>query len=102
MQHFGSIIDTVRADRYLVHHCRHFMRIMRLNAYRQFLASYRSVTLEAMAQEFGVSASFIDSELSSFISSGKLSCKIDKVEGIVQSNTADDRSAVYKDIIKQG
>merc|ERR1739845_216021 len=27
MQHFSSIIDTVRADRYLVHHCRHFMRI---------------------------------------------------------------------------
>ena len=45
---------------------------------RQFLASYRSVKLEAMANDFGVSASFIDAELSSFISSGKLTCKIDK------------------------
>merc|ERR1719345_131000 len=83
-------------------HIRLFNRTMRLNAYRQFLASYRSVTLEAMANEFGVSAIFIDSELSSFISSGKLMCKIDKVEGVIQSNASDDRSSVYKDIIKQG
>merc|ERR1719436_1218837 len=66
-QHFVHIIDKVRADRYLSRHCRHFMRIMRLNAYRQFLASYRSVKLEAMATEFGVSPGFIDQELASFI-----------------------------------
>merc|ERR1719337_726360 len=101
-QHFIHIIDHVRTDRYLSKHLRHFMRIMRLNAYRQFLASYRSVTLEAMATEFGVSASFIDAELSSFISSGKLTCKIDKVGGVIESDTADNRSSVYKEIIKQG
>merc|ERR1712194_431108 len=42
MEHFVPIIDLVR-------HSRHFMRIMRLNAYKQFLASYRSVKLSAMA-----------------------------------------------------
>lgn len=102
MQHFVPIIDLVRNDRYLTRHCRHFMRIMRLNAYRQFLASYRSVKLEAMATEFGVSSDFIDAELSSFISSGKLTCKIDKVGGVVESNEADSRSQVYVEIIKQG
>jgi len=102
MQHFVAMIDLVRGDRYLNRHCRHFMRIMRLNAYRQFLASYRSVKLEAMATEFGVSASFIDAELSSFISSGKLTCKIDKVGGVVESNEKDNRSQVYVEIIKQG
>jgi 26S proteasome regulatory subunit N7 len=102
MQHFVSIIDLVRTDRYLSRHCRHFMRIMRLNAYRQFLASYRSVKLDAMASEFGVSATFIDAELSSFISSGKLTCKIDKVGEIIESNESDNRSQVYVDIIKQG
>eukprot|EP00415_Alexandrium_ostenfeldii_P001335 UN1335 len=102
MQQFVPIIDLVRNDRYLTRHCRHFMRIMRLNAYRQFLASYRSVKLEAMATEFGVSSDFIDAELSSFISSGKLTCKIDKVGGVVESNEADSRSQVYVEIIKQG
>mmetsp|Transcript_145560 Transcript_145560/g.363001 ORF Transcript_145560/g.363001 Transcript_145560/m.363001 type:complete len:387 (+) Transcript_145560:93-1253(+) len=102
MEHFVPIIDLVRADRYLSRHCRHFMRIMRLNAYRQFLASYRSVKLEAMATEFGVSAAFIDAELSSFISSGKLTCKIDKVGEIIESNESDNRSQVYVEIIKQG
>lgn len=102
MEHFVHIIDHIRADRYLARHLRHYMRIMRLNAYRQFLASYRSVTLEAMATAFGVSPAFIDSELSSFIASGKLTCKIDKVNGVVESNEADTRSQVYMEIIKQG
>mmetsp|Transcript_22180 Transcript_22180/g.33220 ORF Transcript_22180/g.33220 Transcript_22180/m.33220 type:complete len:387 (-) Transcript_22180:72-1232(-) len=99
---FVSIIDTVRADRYLCRHTRYFMRTMRLNAYKQFLTSYRSVTLEAMATEFGVSKPFIDTELASFISSGKLTCKIDKVGGVIESNEADSRSQLYVDIIKQG
>eukprot|EP00931_Biecheleriopsis_adriatica_P021456 TRINITY_DN1401_c0_g1_i2.p1 TRINITY_DN1401_c0_g1~~TRINITY_DN1401_c0_g1_i2.p1 ORF type:complete len:422 (+),score=113.81 TRINITY_DN1401_c0_g1_i2:89-1267(+) len=101
-QKFVPVIDLVREDRYLVKHVKYFMRTMRLNAYRQFLASYRSVKLEAMASEFGVSASFIDTELSSFISSGKLTCKIDKVAGVVESNEKDTRSQVYVEIIKQG
>jgi len=102
MKNFVPIIDSVTNDRYLKPHIRLFNRRMRLNAYRQFLASYRSVTLEAMANEFGVSAAFIDAELSSFIPSGKLSCKIDKVNGVIESNVIDDRSSVYKEIIKQG
>merc|ERR1740121_1063094 len=102
MEHFVPLIDLVRQDRYLSRHCRHFMRIMRLNAYRQFLASYRSVKLSAMAAEFGVAPAFIDSELASFISSGKLACKIDKVGEIIESNEADQRSQVYVEIIKQG
>merc|ERR1719473_2093325 len=83
-------------------HIKKFNRVMRLNAYKQFLASYKSVTLEAMASEFGVSAAFIDGELASFISSGKLTCKIDKVGGVIESNEADNRNQVYKEIIKQG
>merc|ERR1719313_2432050 len=53
MKNFVPIIDSVTNDRYLKPHIRLFNRRMRLNAYRQFLASYRSVTLEAMANEFG-------------------------------------------------
>ncbi|CAK9078055.1 26S proteasome non-ATPase regulatory subunit 6 (26S proteasome regulatory particle non-ATPase subunit 7) (OsRPN7) (26S proteasome regulatory subunit RPN7), partial [Durusdinium trenchii] len=102
MRCFVHVVDLVRSDRYLMRHVKYFMRSMRLNAYRQFLASYRSVKLEAMANDFGVSAAFIDTELSSFISSGKLTCKIDKVAGVVESNEADARSQVYVEIIKQG
>merc|ERR1711990_301766 len=102
MQKFVPVLDLVRNDRYMKPHIRRFNRVMRLNAYRQFLASYRSVTLDAMATEFGVSPAFIDAELASFISSGKLSCKIDKVGGVIESNEADNRSSVYKEIIKQG
>lgn len=101
-KNFVPIIDALTKDRYLKPHVRRFNRVMRLNAYKQFLASYRSVTLDAMANEFGVSADFIDAELASFISSGKLTCKIDKVGGVIESNEVDQRGAFYVDIIKQG
>jgi 26S proteasome regulatory subunit N7 len=102
MQHFVHVIDLIRRDRYLSQHVKYFMRMMRLNAYRQFLASYKSVTLGAMSDAFGVSPDFIDSELSSFISSGKLTCKIDKVGCVIESNESDSKSQVYSEIIKQG
>lgn len=52
----------------------------------QFLDSYKSVTLQSMAQSFGVSVNFIDSELADFIVAGRLTAKIDKVAGVVETN----------------
>ena len=52
----------------------------------QFLESYKSVKLEAVAEAFGVSTEFIDNELSDLIVAGRLSAKIDKVAGVVVTN----------------
>lgn len=66
-------------DRYLAEHVNWYVREMRVNAYVQFLESYRSVTVSSMAKTFGVSVPFLDSELSRFISAGRINAKIDKV-----------------------
>lgn len=39
-----------------------------------------------MARAFGVTEKFLDSELSGFIYNGKMTCKIDKVAGVIESN----------------
>lgn len=39
-----------------------------------------------MAQSFGVSVDFIDHELAGFIVSNRLTAKIDKVAGVVETN----------------
>ena len=59
---------------------------MRLVAYRQYLEAFKSVTVQNMAQNFGVKSDFLDQELSNFIYVGKLNCKIDKVSGVIESN----------------
>lgn len=102
MQHFITIVGYLRKDHFLERQSRYIVRVLRLNAFRQFLASYKSVTISAMAEAFGVSSSFIDKELSGFITSAKLSCKIDKVAGIIESNVADSRNTMYSQIVKQG
>lgn len=97
-------------------HYRYYVREMRILAYSQLLESYRSLTLGYMAEAFGVSTEFIDQcvhvcyhvfkpvcktvtrfshthllsfflrELSRFIAAGRLHCKIDKVNEIVETN----------------
>ncbi|CAI5502446.1 unnamed protein product, partial [Closterium sp. Naga37s-1] len=41
-------------------------------------------------------------ELSLFIASGRLNCKIDKVAGVLETNRPDARNAQYQSVLKQG
>lgn len=102
MEAFIPVADMVRTDRYLNPHLRYFMREVRLVAYTQFLSSYKSVTLASMASHFGVSAEFLDREVSDFVATGRLNCKIDKVAGVIETNRPDAKNGMYRDVIKQG
>ena len=95
-------VDVLKNDRYWAAHARYYWRELRVLAYTQFLESYRSVSLSSMALTFGVSATYLDQELSSFISLGRLSCSIDKVNGVVASTRPDTKNAQYQAAIKQG
>jgi len=98
----ADITDRLATDRYLSAHARYFCREMRIVAYSQLLDSYRSVRLDSMARDFGVSVEFLDNELSRFVATGRLHCKIDKVAGIVETTRPDNRNAQYQAVIKQG
>jgi 26S proteasome regulatory subunit N7 len=73
---------------------------MRLVAYKQYLESFKSVTIENMAQAFGVTNDFIDKELSNFIYIGRINCKIDKVSGVIESNRPNKKAELFNNTIK--
>eukprot|EP01087_Luapelamoeba_hula_P006064 TRINITY_DN1620_c3_g1_i1.p1 TRINITY_DN1620_c3_g1~~TRINITY_DN1620_c3_g1_i1.p1 ORF type:complete len:344 (-),score=83.72 TRINITY_DN1620_c3_g1_i1:27-1058(-) len=98
----ADITDQLAQDRFMASHARYFCREMRIVAYSQMLDSYSSVRLDSMARDFGVSSDFLDRELSRFIATGRLHCKIDKVGGIVETTRPDSKNAQYQAIIKQG
>jgi 26S proteasome regulatory subunit N7 len=75
---------------------------MRLVAYKQYLESFKSVTIANMAAAFGVSSEFIDKELSNFIYIGKINCKIDKVSGVIESNRPNKKAQLFGESVKQG
>ena len=102
MRALVATIDLMKADRYLTKHARYYFREVRVMAYTQFMESYRTVSLVSMASSFGVSPAHMDKELSGFISSGRLSCKLDAVAGVVNSTRPDAKSAQYLATIKQG
>ncbi|KAE9456247.1 hypothetical protein C3L33_11850, partial [Rhododendron williamsianum] len=99
---FAGLTEQIKLDRYLHPHFRYYTREVRTVVYSQFLESYKSVTIEAMAKAFGVTVEFIDLELSRFIAAGKLHCKIDKVAGVLETNRPDAKNALYQATIKQG
>jgi len=98
----GEIEAVLKADRLLAAHTSFYVREMRIRSYAQLLESYSSLTVNYMANSFGVSEKFIDSELSRFISAGALNAKIDKVGGIIQTNRPDQKNWQYQAVIKQG
>ncbi|OAV92682.1 hypothetical protein PTTG_07666 [Puccinia triticina 1-1 BBBD Race 1] len=89
-------------SRWLSIHARYYVREMRIKAYSQLLESYRSVSIKSMAQAFGVTEDYIDSELARFIAAGRLNCAIDKVNGIVETKRADGKNAMYTSVLKNG
>ena len=101
-QAFVEIADRIKKDKFLGQHASYFVKEMRLVAYRQFLESYKSVTIDNMAESFGVGTEFLDKELSHFISIGKIKCKIDKVAGVIEANKPDKRIELYQSMLKKG
>ncbi|CAG8576450.1 9841_t:CDS:2 [Paraglomus brasilianum] len=94
---FRALADVervhLRTSAYIFPHLRFYVREMRIIAYAQLLESYRSLTMESMANAFGVSEEFIDKDVSKFIAAGRLNCVIDKVGGIVETNRPDAKNA---------
>lgn len=56
------MVAQLEGDPLLAPHVRFFMREARAVAYAQYLASYKSVTIDATAAAFGVSPAFLDGE----------------------------------------
>ncbi|KAJ3196247.1 26S proteasome non-ATPase regulatory subunit 6 [Irineochytrium annulatum] len=98
----AAIEQQLKLDRIFYLHYRFFVREMRIIAYAQLLESYRSLAIESMANSFGVTEEFIDSDLSQLIAAGRLNAVIDKVGGIVETNRPDAKNAQYQASIKQG
>lgn len=57
---FYQIIQRIKTDFFLSKHTNYFIREMRIKVYSQFLQSYKSVTMQNMAECFGVSSEFVD------------------------------------------
>ncbi|XP_069793249.1 26S proteasome non-ATPase regulatory subunit 6 [Narcine bancroftii] len=101
-QSLATVEQELKKDWLFAAHYRYYVREMRILAYSQLLESYRSLTLTYMAEAFGVGAEFIDQELSRFIAAGRLHCKIDKVNEIVETNRPDSKNWQYQETIKKG
>ncbi len=98
----AGLEDEFRGDWLVAPHTQFIIKEMRIRAYTQILASYKSVTIASMATSFGVSEAFVEDELVRFIAAGRLACHIDKVAGVVITSTPDARNAEYLAVVAEG
>ncbi|EDV28981.1 26S proteasome non-ATPase regulatory subunit 6 [Trichoplax sp. H2] len=98
----GDIEQIMKFDRYTYLHYRYYVNEMKIRVYKQLLQSYKSLTLQYMANAFGVSTEYIDKELSRLIAAERLNCKINKVMGFVETNRPDSKNRQYQAIVKHG
>ena len=98
---FLYIAQFVKKDFYFSKYYNYLINEMRIKVYSQFLQSYKTVTMDNMAQVFGVSTNFIDRELSNFISQGRINAKIDKVSGIIECSQNEQNIDLYQTTIRE-
>lgn len=103
---FPYLLETydkiLTKNKYLAPHANYYIREIRVRAYSQLLESYRSLSLKSMAESFGVSPAFLDDDLCKFILTKKVNCVIDRVNGIIETNRADNKNIQYDSLIKTG
>jgi 26S proteasome regulatory subunit N7 len=92
----------VRRDRYVSSHASHYVREMRIAAYSQMLESYSTLRLDTMSAAFGVSPEFLEKELARLIASGRITCRIDQVGGVLVTTRADQKNRLYQSLVRQG
>lgn len=90
------------ADFFLQPHTGYVLRELHVLGYKQYLDAYKCVKLNSMAFSFGIGKDFLESQLVRFISAGRLSAKIDKVDGVVATTRPDYKNDSYNKIILEG
>jgi len=79
-----------------------YVEDIRAVAYSQLLESYSSLSLDYMAELFGVTSEFMDEEIAYYIGLGKLNCKINKVTSTINTVSPEVMNEKYNQIIRQG
>lgn len=94
--------EFLTKDHFLYEHKSHYVREMRLRAYSQLLQSYRIVSLQSMAEQFGVSVEWLDRDLAPLIAGGRLMATIDRVRGVVETQRELGKNRVFGDVVVKG
>jgi 26S proteasome regulatory subunit N7 len=84
LKKLSKFIDFCEIDLFLNLFKEYFCKEMKVKMYFQLLMSYQSLHLTKMAQFFGVEVAHIEDDLRNFITDGKISCVIDRIDGVVR------------------
>lgn len=94
--------DILSDDRFFGPHSSIIIRELRIIAFVQYLAAYKSVSMSSMSKVFGVSVDVLDRDLSNFISLNKISAKIDFEGDFIETVQNESRTVSFQEVISKG
>ncbi|KAH0787216.1 26S proteasome non-ATPase regulatory subunit 6 [Histomonas meleagridis] len=97
-----EVEQRMKSDIWFSRHLSYLIKELRVKAYNQYLEPYEALQITAMAQAFRVTPQFIEAEMRRFISSNKLSARIDRVSGTIHTNPPDSRATKMREALKGG
>eukprot|EP00915_Cephaloidophora_sp_WS-2016_P001878 GHVH01002563.1.p1 GENE.GHVH01002563.1~~GHVH01002563.1.p1 ORF type:complete len:410 (+),score=84.79 GHVH01002563.1:146-1375(+) len=80
-----EIANRLKSDFFFGPHVAKYLVKTRIRCYKTFLQPFENVKISSMSARFGLPYDFIETEVSRFISSGHIPCRINRVEGIIHS-----------------
>lgn len=81
-------LEHCEKDLFLAPFKDYFCKEMKIKMYFQLLVSYQSLQLARMASFFNIETSHLEEDLRCFIAEGRISCVIDRIDGVVRMKNA--------------
>lgn len=98
-----AVCQKMQRNVFLQLHVNYFFREARIVAFKQFLDSYSSVTLQSMSTAFNIPMPVLDQMLFNLISNERIACKIDRVNGRVHTMKGEGQAHYeFHKIVKDG
>eukprot|EP00461_Guttulinopsis_vulgaris_P001191 UN01191 len=94
-----QLYNILSISPYFGHLAATYIKEARCVAYKQFLYSFQYVKIEAFAQKFGVSVEFIEDDVSYLIANGKLNCKINAIDNIIEVVQINDKMKQFNALV---
>merc|ERR1711976_1042352 len=97
-----TVCGEMERDPILAPHTNYYFREVRVLVFKQYLASYRTVSLDKMAAAFKLTPTLLDAQLCTFIAANRLDCKIDLVANQIITVRHDAKNTNYQQLIEKG
>lgn len=96
-------LKLILLENYLFHlHCDWYIKEIKILTYNQLIKPYKSLSFQYIADTLDVTIEYVENDLSKYIQLGRLHCKLDIVNKLVEINLQNVNTSQLNAVLHQG